>query len=220
MILCPCLSHLTSLLRGVFNKIKILICLETDKLSTATFLEFINEILLSYLSYLHLLSGGSDTHLILLDLRPNGTDGGRAEKVLEACAIACNKNTCPGDILFYNKVLCVHQIKQSDPSLLLPCCTAVNILCIFICRINVIITQRLIFRHTLVHAHTNLFLVLHAAGDKSALRPSGLRLGSPALTSRGLVEEDFRMVAEYIHRCERIASYRIILFRKVRICHF
>lgn len=57
---------------------------------------------------------------------------------------------------------------------------------------------------------------VHAAGDKSALRPSGLRLGSPALTSRGLVEEDFRVVAEYIHRCELIAFYNI-LFRKVRI---
>lgn len=41
-------------------------------------------------------AGGSDNHLILLDLRSKGTDGGRAEKVLEACAIACNKNTCPG----------------------------------------------------------------------------------------------------------------------------
>jgi len=40
--------------------------------------------------------GGSDNHLILVDLRSNGTDGGRAEKVLEACSIACNKNTCPG----------------------------------------------------------------------------------------------------------------------------
>ncbi|TRY65804.1 hypothetical protein DNTS_024082 [Danionella cerebrum] len=78
------------------------------------------------------VTGGSDNHLILVDLRPNGTDGGRAEKVLEACAIACNKNTCPG--------------------------------------------------------------------DKSALRPSGLRLGSPALTSRGLLEDDFRRVAEFIHQ--------------------
>ncbi|MGH0173671.1 UNVERIFIED_CONTAM: hypothetical protein FKN15_075357 [Acipenser sinensis] len=41
------------------------------------------------------VTGGSDNHLILVDLRPNGTDGGRAEKVLEACSIACNKNTCP-----------------------------------------------------------------------------------------------------------------------------
>lgn len=79
-----------------------------------------------------IVTGGSDNHLILLDLRPNGSDGGRAERVLEACAIACNKNTCPG--------------------------------------------------------------------DKSALRPSGLRFGSPALTSRGLVEEDFCKVAEFIHR--------------------
>ncbi|XP_067088798.1 serine hydroxymethyltransferase, cytosolic isoform X1 [Osmerus mordax] len=79
-----------------------------------------------------IVTGGSDNHLVLLDLRPNKSDGGRAEKVLEACAIACNKNTCPG--------------------------------------------------------------------DKSALRPSGLRLGSPALTSRGLLEDDFRKVADFIHR--------------------
>uniref|UniRef100_A0A3B3UIX3 Serine hydroxymethyltransferase n=1 Tax=Poecilia latipinna TaxID=48699 RepID=A0A3B3UIX3_9TELE len=79
-----------------------------------------------------IVTGGSDNHLILLDLRNKGTDGGRAEKVLEACAIACNKNTCPG--------------------------------------------------------------------DKSALRPSGLRFGSPALTSRGMVEEDLKKVAHFIHR--------------------
>ncbi|KAB0401150.1 hypothetical protein E2I00_011493 [Balaenoptera physalus] len=78
------------------------------------------------------VTGGSDNHLILVDLRSKGTDGGRAEKVLEACSIACNKNTCPG--------------------------------------------------------------------DKSALRPSGLRLGTPALTSRGLLEEDFQKVAHFIHR--------------------
>lgn len=37
-------------------------------------------------------------------------------------------------------------------------------------------------------------------GDKSALRPSGLRFGSPALTSRGMVQDDFKKVAEFIHR--------------------
>ncbi|XP_072415360.1 serine hydroxymethyltransferase, cytosolic [Chiloscyllium punctatum] len=79
-----------------------------------------------------IVTGGSDNHLILVDLRNQGTDGGRAEKVLEKCAIACNKNTCPG--------------------------------------------------------------------DKSALRPSGLRLGTPALTSRGFQEEHFRTVAAFIHR--------------------
>ncbi|XP_069338047.1 serine hydroxymethyltransferase, cytosolic [Eulemur rufifrons] len=79
-----------------------------------------------------IVTGGSDNHLILVDLRSKGTDGGRAEKVLEACSIACNKNTCPG--------------------------------------------------------------------DRSALRPSGLRLGTPALTSRGLTEKDFQKVAHFIHR--------------------
>nr|KAF6274255.1 serine hydroxymethyltransferase 1 [Myotis myotis] len=79
-----------------------------------------------------IVTGGSDNHLILVDLRSKGTDGGRAEKVLEACSIACNKNTCPG--------------------------------------------------------------------DRSALRPSGLRLGTPALTSRGLLETEFRKVAHFIHK--------------------
>ncbi|XP_072273553.1 serine hydroxymethyltransferase, cytosolic [Pyxicephalus adspersus] len=80
----------------------------------------------------HIVTGGSDNHLILVNLRNKNTDGGRAEKVLEACAIACNKNTCPG--------------------------------------------------------------------DKSALRPSGLRLGTPALTSRGFREGDFKKVAQFIHQ--------------------
>ncbi|KAL7979368.1 hypothetical protein Chor_015392 [Crotalus horridus] len=80
----------------------------------------------------HVVTGGSDNHLILVDLRNRGTDGGRAERVLELCSIACNKNTCPG--------------------------------------------------------------------DKSALRPSGLRLGTPALTSRGFLEEDFKKVAHFIHK--------------------
>ncbi len=30
--------------------------------------------------------------------------------------------------------------------------------------------------------------------------PSGLRVGTPALTSRGFIEEDFVQVAEYIER--------------------
>uniref|UniRef100_A0A8C0QQZ1 Serine hydroxymethyltransferase n=1 Tax=Chelonoidis abingdonii TaxID=106734 RepID=A0A8C0QQZ1_CHEAB len=80
----------------------------------------------------HVVTGGSDNHLILVDLRNKGTDGGRAERVLEVCSIACNKNTCPG--------------------------------------------------------------------DKSALRPSGLRLGTPALTSRGFREGDFQKVAHFIHK--------------------
>ena len=37
-------------------------------------------------------------------------------------------------------------------------------------------------------------------GDKSALSPGGVRLGSAALTSRGLAKEDFTRVAELLHR--------------------
>lgn len=40
-------------------------------------------------------------------------------------------------------------------------------------------------------------------GDVSAINPGGVRLGTPALTTRGLGEADFEQVAEYLHRgCE------------------
>ena len=37
-------------------------------------------------------------------------------------------------------------------------------------------------------------------GDTSAINPGGVRLGSPALTSRGLGVDDFDKVAEFLHR--------------------
>ena len=37
-------------------------------------------------------------------------------------------------------------------------------------------------------------------GDVSAFRPSGIRIGSPALTSRNFKEQDFVKVAEFIHK--------------------
>lgn len=37
-------------------------------------------------------------------------------------------------------------------------------------------------------------------GDKSALNPSGIRLGTPALTTRGLVESDIDRVVDFIDR--------------------
>lgn len=77
-------------------------------------------------------AGGTDIHLVLVDLRKNGITGARAEYILEEISIACNKNTVPG--------------------------------------------------------------------DKSALNPSGIRLGTPALTTRGLVEKDIDIVVDFIHR--------------------
>lgn len=79
----------------------------------------------------NIATGGTDVHLVLVDLRQNGITGARAEYILEEISIACNKNTVPG--------------------------------------------------------------------DKSALNPSGIRLGTPALTTRGLVESDIDRVVEFIH---------------------
>lgn len=36
-------------------------------------------------------------------------------------------------------------------------------------------------------------------GDKSAMSPGGIRIGTPALTTRGLNEQDFEKVADYIY---------------------
>merc|ERR1719387_1663604 len=43
-------------------------------------------------------------------------------------------------------------------------------------------------------------------GDKSALIPGGIRMGTPALTSRGFEEHHFDQVAEFIHRGVGIAK--------------
>ncbi|CAN6725579.1 unnamed protein product [Malus baccata var. baccata] len=37
-------------------------------------------------------------------------------------------------------------------------------------------------------------------GDSSALAPGGVRIGAPAMTSRGLVEKDFEKIGEFLHR--------------------
>ncbi|EGF83359.1 hypothetical protein BATDEDRAFT_15526 [Batrachochytrium dendrobatidis JAM81] len=83
-----------------------------------------------------MVSGGTDSHLLLIDLRSKKTDGARVERILELVNIASNKNTIPG--------------------------------------------------------------------DKSALVPHGLRIGSPAMTTRGLVEADFANIAELIDRAVKI----------------
>ncbi len=42
-------------------------------------------------------------------------------------------------------------------------------------------------------------------GDKSALNPSGIRIGSPSLTSRSFTETDMDQVAEFIHQGFQLA---------------
>src|SRR5215216_2673182 len=46
---------------------------------------------------LPIISGGTDTHLMLVDVGVRGLSGSKAEKVLDRVGITCNKNTIPGD---------------------------------------------------------------------------------------------------------------------------
>jgi glycine hydroxymethyltransferase len=44
-----------------------------------------------------IVSGGTDNHLLLVDLRPFGVTGKVAQEALDASGITCNKNTIPND---------------------------------------------------------------------------------------------------------------------------
>ncbi|MBO6899408.1 MAG: serine hydroxymethyltransferase [Shimia sp.] len=44
-----------------------------------------------------IVSGGTENHLMLVDLRPKGVKGNAAEDALERAGITCNKNGVPGD---------------------------------------------------------------------------------------------------------------------------
>lgn len=78
-----------------------------------------------------IVSGGTDNHLMLVDLRKMGLTGKDMEKLLDSVHITCNKNTVPND-------------------------------------------------------------------PQSPFVTSGLRLGTPAVTSRGLKEDDMVQIAEAI----------------------
>ena len=77
------------------------------------------------------LTGGTDVHLILVDLGPTGLDGKTAESRLEQVGVTVNRNAIPFD-------------------------------------------------------------------ERPPMNPSGLRIGTPALTTRGLGEDDMREIAQVI----------------------
>src|SRR3989344_342163 len=79
-----------------------------------------------------LATGGTDNHLMLIDLRPLGLAGTDAAKYLERAGIIANRNSLPGDI--------------------------------------------------------------------SPFSPSGLRLGTPAVTARGLEPKEMQKIADWISR--------------------
>jgi len=78
-----------------------------------------------------IVTGGTDSHIVWLDLSPKNLTGDKAEKILEEVGIACNKNAIPYD--------------PNPPKI-----------------------------------------------------TSGLRFGTPAATSRGFNNEDFRIVGNMI----------------------
>ena len=80
-----------------------------------------------------ILTGGTDNHLMLIDLRSKGLTGKEAEKLLSDAGIYCNKNAVPFD-------------------------------------------------------------------DKPPTVTSGIRLGTPAITTRGFNSDEIREVGEIIHR--------------------
>jgi glycine hydroxymethyltransferase len=46
---------------------------------------------------LNLVSGGTDNHLVLVDLRDAGVNGHELEQLLESVGVTCNKNMVPND---------------------------------------------------------------------------------------------------------------------------
>ena len=46
---------------------------------------------------LDIVSGGTDCHMVLVDLRPKGVKGRDAEQALERAGLTCNKNAIPFD---------------------------------------------------------------------------------------------------------------------------
>jgi glycine hydroxymethyltransferase len=79
----------------------------------------------------HLISGGTDNHLILIDLTNKGVTGKKAETVLDEANITCNKNMVPFD-------------------------------------------------------------------KRTPFNPSGIRIGTPAITTRGMREPEMKLVGKWI----------------------
>eukprot|EP01132_Coremiostelium_polycephalum_P003970 gene3970-4966_t len=86
-----------------------------------------------------LVTNGTDNHLVLWDLRPQGITGSKIEKACDEAHITVNKNA--------------------------------------------------------------------VYGDTNAIAPGGIRLGAPALTSRGLEEKDFVKVVDFLDRVVKISIY-------------
>lgn len=97
-----------------------------------------------------IISGGTDTHLILIDVFSHGIGGKLASEILEKAGIIVNKNTIPYD-------------------------------------------------------------------KRSPTDPSGIRLGTPALTSRGMKEKEMKKIAELIDKALTKGEKLEIIRREVKL---
>lgn len=132
-----------------------------------------------------LVSGGTDNHIVLTDLRPKVRR--RAGHLLSG-HLARRRRSCMRSV---RKHACRLAPLQRPPSQRLPACPS---------RLDVMqgvdgsrVERVLELAHIAANKNT-------VPGDVSAMVPGGLRMGSPALTSRGFVERDFEQVAEFVDR--------------------
>lgn len=103
-----------------------------------------------------IVSGGTDNHLLLVDVTPRGLTGQVAETALDQAGITVNKNKIPFD-------------------------------------------------------------------ERPPLDPSGIRIGTPALTTRGMKENEMRTIARWIHEAlgaaDSVEQLRKIRSAVVELCH-
>ncbi|PKI60182.1 hypothetical protein CRG98_019370 [Punica granatum] len=89
---------LESAINNVFPSLKVAVCLKFAE--SPEFKAYQNKsscCRIDRLGY-SLVLGGSDNHLVLVDLRPLGLDGDRVEKILDMASITLNKNSVPDDV--------------------------------------------------------------------------------------------------------------------------
>ena len=119
-----------------------------------------------------LVSGGTDNHLLLVDLKPSGIDGAR-----------------PPPRARLHPLHRLHGI-LTTASLTTPAPPSPPG-----ARVESVVEKA----NMAINKNT-------VPGDKSAFIPGGIRVGTPALTSRGFEEAHFDEVAEFIHRGVQIAK--------------
>lgn len=82
---------------------------------------------------------------------------------------------------------------------------------------NLLSLDKSLQKKSMIHAHltsltviifvscTWIYYILNTLGDKSAQVPGGIRIGSPAMTTRGFTEKEFIATADFIHEGVKIA---------------